>query len=79
MNRLNKPRDVIHVKTSGCYHISTLSRLLLNLPISELFVAGIIPGTLMVLAMMFAAFLVMGRVSGGEPDEASKTADKAEA
>ncbi|MEQ8902600.1 MAG: TRAP transporter large permease [Roseovarius sp.] len=31
---------------------------LLNLPISELFVAGIIPGALMVAAMMFAAFLI---------------------
>jgi TRAP-type C4-dicarboxylate transport system permease large subunit len=31
---------------------------LLNLPISELFVAGIIPGTLMVLSMMTAAFLL---------------------
>lgn len=31
---------------------------LLNLPISDLFVAGIIPGALMVLAMMFAAFLI---------------------
>ncbi|PWJ11473.1 TRAP transporter large permease [Jannaschia seohaensis] len=31
---------------------------LLNLPISDLFVAGIIPGTLMVLAMMAAAFLL---------------------
>lgn len=31
---------------------------LLNLPISDLFVAGIIPGTLMVLGMMTAAFVV---------------------
>ena len=31
---------------------------LLNLPISDLFVAGIIPGALMVAAMMFAAFLL---------------------
>lgn len=31
---------------------------LLNLPISDLFVAGIIPGTLMVLGMMTAAFIV---------------------
>ncbi|WP_297769061.1 TRAP transporter large permease [uncultured Roseovarius sp.] len=31
---------------------------LLNLPISELFVAGIIPGALMVLGMMTAAFLI---------------------
>jgi TRAP-type C4-dicarboxylate transport system permease large subunit len=31
---------------------------LMNLPISDLFVAGIIPGTLMVLAMMTACFLV---------------------
>ncbi|KNX40804.1 Sialic acid TRAP transporter permease protein SiaT [Roseovarius tolerans] len=31
---------------------------LLNLPISDLFVAGIIPGALMVGAMMFAAFLI---------------------
>jgi C4-dicarboxylate transporter, DctM subunit len=31
---------------------------LLNLPISELFVAGIIPGTMMVLAMMFACWIV---------------------
>ncbi len=31
---------------------------LLNLPISDLFVAGIIPGALMVFAMMFTAFIV---------------------
>ncbi|WP_400083434.1 TRAP transporter large permease [Yoonia sp. R78084] len=31
---------------------------LLNLPISDLFVAGIIPGTLMVMGMMTAAFIV---------------------
>ncbi|PXW72570.1 tripartite ATP-independent transporter DctM subunit [Loktanella sp. PT4BL] len=31
---------------------------LLNLPISDLFVAGIIPGTLMVIGMMTAAFIV---------------------
>ena len=31
---------------------------LMNLPISDLFVAGIVPGALMVLAMMFAAFTV---------------------
>ena len=31
---------------------------LMNLPISDLFVAGIIPGTLMVLAMMVACFIV---------------------
>ena len=31
---------------------------LMNLPISDLFVAGIIPGTLMVLGMMTAAFIV---------------------
>lgn len=31
---------------------------LMNLPISDLFVAGIIPGVLMVLAMMFTAFVV---------------------
>ncbi len=31
---------------------------LLNLPISELFVAGIIPGTLMVVAMQFACWLI---------------------
>lgn len=31
---------------------------LLNLPISDLFVAGILPGSLMVLAMMLACFLV---------------------
>ncbi len=31
---------------------------LLNLPISELFVAGILPGALMVLSMMLAAFLI---------------------
>ena len=31
---------------------------LLNLPISELFLAGIVPGALMVLAMMIAAFLL---------------------
>lgn len=38
---------------------------LLNLPISELFVAGIIPGALMVLAMMFAAFLICWRNGWG--------------
>ncbi|WP_187431063.1 C4-dicarboxylate TRAP transporter large permease protein DctM [Roseobacter fucihabitans] len=31
---------------------------LMNLPISELFIAGIVPGTLMVLAMMTVAFVV---------------------
>jgi C4-dicarboxylate transporter DctM subunit len=31
---------------------------LMNLPISELFVAGIIPGAMMVTAMMFAAFVI---------------------
>ena len=31
---------------------------LMNLPISDLFIAGIIPGTLMVLAMMVACFIV---------------------
>ena len=31
---------------------------LLNLPISDLFVAGIIPGTMMVLAMMLACFII---------------------
>jgi|TARA_B110000879_G_scaffold212351_1_gene308206 TRAP-type C4-dicarboxylate transport system permease large subunit len=31
---------------------------LLNLPISDLFIAGIIPGSLMVLAMMTAAFII---------------------
>ncbi|MFK7744523.1 MAG: TRAP transporter large permease [Roseobacter sp.] len=31
---------------------------LMNLPISELFIAGIVPGTLMVIAMMFVAFVV---------------------
>ncbi|WP_112322898.1 TRAP transporter large permease [Oceanibium sediminis] len=31
---------------------------LLNLPISDLFVAGIIPGTMMVIGMMFACFLI---------------------
>lgn len=38
---------------------------LLNLPISELFVAGIIPGALMVLAMMLAAFLICWRNGWG--------------
>ncbi len=38
---------------------------LLNLPISELFVAGIIPGTFMVLAMMLAAFLICWRNGWG--------------
>ena len=38
---------------------------LLNLPISELFVAGIIPGTLMVLAMMLTAFLICWRNGWG--------------
>ena len=31
---------------------------LMNLPISELFIAGIVPGTLMVIAMMIVAFVV---------------------
>ena len=31
---------------------------LMNLPISDLFIAGIIPGSLMVLAMMTACFIV---------------------
>ena len=31
---------------------------LMNLPISDLFIAGILPGTLMVLGMMFACFIV---------------------
>lgn len=31
---------------------------LMNLPISELFVAGIIPGTMMVMGMMLAAFII---------------------
>ncbi|WP_300037757.1 TRAP transporter large permease [uncultured Roseobacter sp.] len=31
---------------------------LMNLPISELFIAGILPGTLMVIAMMLVAFIV---------------------
>ncbi len=38
---------------------------LLNLPISELFVAGIIPGTLMVLAMMVSAFIICTRNKWG--------------
>ncbi|GGB16130.1 TRAP transporter large permease [Allosediminivita pacifica] len=38
---------------------------LLNLPISELFVAGIIPGTLMVLGMMLAAFVICRRNGWG--------------
>ncbi|NCQ23458.1 MAG: TRAP transporter permease DctM [Rhodobacteraceae bacterium CG17_big_fil_post_rev_8_21_14_2_50_63_15] len=38
---------------------------LLNLPIAELFVAGILPGILMVLAMMLAAFLISWRNGWG--------------
>jgi TRAP-type C4-dicarboxylate transport system permease large subunit len=38
---------------------------LLNLPISDLFVAGIIPGSLMVLGMMFACFLICWRNGWG--------------
>ena len=38
---------------------------LLNLPISELFVAGIVPGALMVAAMMTAAFLLSWRNGWG--------------
>jgi TRAP-type C4-dicarboxylate transport system permease large subunit len=38
---------------------------LMNLPISELFVAGIIPGALMVLGMMFAAFVICWRNQWG--------------
>lgn len=38
---------------------------LLNLPISELFVAGIIPGALMVIGMMLAAFLICWRNKWG--------------
>ncbi len=38
---------------------------LLNLPISELFVAGIIPGALMVLAMMLVAFVICRRNGWG--------------
>ncbi|MEM9707374.1 MAG: TRAP transporter large permease [Pseudomonadota bacterium] len=38
---------------------------LLNLPISDLFIAGIIPGALMVFAMMFACFVVCWRNGWG--------------
>lgn len=38
---------------------------LLNLPISDLFVAGIIPGVLMVFGMMFACFIVAQRNGWG--------------
>ena len=38
---------------------------LLNLPISELFIAGIIPGSLMVFAMMLAAFIICYRNGWG--------------
>ncbi|MGH1466126.1 MAG: TRAP transporter large permease [Cognatishimia sp.] len=38
---------------------------LLNLPISELFVAGIIPGALMVFGMMLAAFIICTRNGWG--------------
>ena len=52
---------------------------LLNLPISDLFVAGIIPGALMVLAMMTAAFLLSWRNGWGvliglSPARIAKTA-----
>ncbi|SDY43611.1 TRAP transporter, DctM subunit [Jannaschia faecimaris] len=51
---------------------------LLNLPISDLFVAGIIPGSLMVLAMMSAAFLLSwknkwGVLIGLSPSRITKT------
>ncbi|MEO0669752.1 MAG: TRAP transporter large permease [Pseudomonadota bacterium] len=38
---------------------------LMNLPISDLFVAGIIPGALMVLGMMFACFIICWRNGWG--------------
>ena len=38
---------------------------LLNLPISELFVAGIVPGTLMVIGMMAACFIICRRNGWG--------------
>ena len=52
---------------------------LLNLPISELFVAGIVPGALMVLAMMVVAFLLSwknkwGILIGLSPARIAKTA-----
>lgn len=52
---------------------------LMNLPISELFVAGIIPGALMVLSMMLAAFLLSWRNKWGvliglSPARIAKTA-----
>lgn len=52
---------------------------LMNLPISELFVAGIIPGALMVLSMMLAAFLLSWRNKWGvliglSPTRIAKTA-----
>ena len=52
---------------------------LLNLPISDLFVAGILPGALMVLAMMTAAFLLSWRNGWGvliglSPARIAKTA-----
>ena len=52
---------------------------LLNLPISELFVAGIVPGALMVVAMMTAAFLLSWKHGWGHvipliPSRVIKTA-----
>ena len=52
---------------------------LMNLPISDLFVAGIIPGSLMVLAMMTACFIICtingwGYLIGLSPSRVIKTA-----
>lgn len=38
---------------------------LMNLPISDLFIAGLLPGSLMVLAMMFACFIICYRNGWG--------------
>jgi len=59
--------------------IFTVYGFLMNLPISELFVAGILPGTLMVLSMMTAAFLLSWKNGWGNiipliPSRVIKTA-----
>jgi len=52
---------------------------LMNLPISDLFVAGIIPGTMMVLGMMLACWILCtinrwGHIIGLDPSRVAKTA-----
>ena len=59
--------------------ISIVYGFLLNLPISELFVAGIVPGALMVLAMMVSAWIVCSRHGWGHliPLQAGRVAKTA--